>query len=84
MTQHSVALLYVVLLTAWLNGPDAVVVPYNHPASPDARPAPPITVPRIQAPNLEVTPEPAREPAGARQQPQPSPTSGAPTHQHQH
>lgn len=74
------------VLTAWVDRPDGVVVPYNHPANLYARPAPPIVVPRIQTPNIEdVTPEPAREEATPpREQHPSSPAAGAPMHQHQH
>ncbi len=86
MILRIVALLCLGTMTAWIDRRDGVVVPYNHPANPSARPAPPIPVPRIQAPNIEdVTPDVAREEAGSPRQQQPStPAAGAPARQHQH
>jgi len=86
MTRHTVALLCLGLLTAWIDRQDEIVAPYNHPANPHARSAPPIPVPRIQAPNVEdVTPDPAREEnSSPREQQRSSPGADAPTHQHQH
>ena len=86
MIGRTFALLCLGLLTAWADRPDGVVVPYNHPANPYARSAPPLVVPRILAPNVEdVTPEPAREESRPpREQQRSSPGAGAPAHQHQH
>ena len=86
MIRRAAALSCLIVLTAWVERQDQVVVPYNHPANPAARSAPPIQVPRIQAPNVEdVTPDPAREETRSPRQSQPSaPRTGAPTHHHQH
>lgn len=84
MRRKTTCLLWLGLMTAWLAGRDGVMVPYNHPANPNARSAPPIVVPRIQAPNIEdVTPAPAGEEPRSPQGQQPS-SAGAPMHQHQH
>jgi hypothetical protein len=84
--RHLIAPLCLALLIVWVDGLDGVVIPYSHPANPYARSAPPIVVPRIQAPNVkDVTPEPAREDTRPPRQQQPShPGPAAPAHQHQH
>jgi hypothetical protein len=86
MIRPAAALSCLFVLTAWVERQDQVVVPYNHPANPAARSAPPIRVPRIQAPNVEdVTPDPAREQPRSPRESQPSaPRSGAPMQHHQH
>lgn len=80
MIRRTAALMCLTVLTGWVERQDYVLIPCDHPANPAARAAPPISVPRIQGPNLqEVIPDPARE------EPRPSaPRPGAPMHQHQH
>src|SRR5216683_1596257 len=79
MAQSIVALLCVSSLLAW---DDTMVVPCNHPASPLARPAPPIVVPRIQTLGIEaVTPDLAEEGAKSAHQHKATP---AKVGQHEH
>lgn len=80
MIRRTAALMCLIVLTGWVEHQDDVLIPYNHPANPAARAAPPISVPRIQGPNVqEVIPDPAREEAKPS-----APRPGAPMHQHQH
>lgn len=84
MTRLTIALLWFGLLIAWADGSDRVVLPYNHPANPQARSAPPIPVPRIEAPDIkDTTPDPAGKPLSPREQSS-SPEAGTPMHHHQH
>lgn len=83
MIRRTAALMCLTVVTAWhawVEQQDQVLIPYDHPANPEARAAPPIRVPRIQGPNIqEVIPDPARQEA------KPSTSRpGAPMHQHQH
>lgn len=81
----SAALAPALLLSAWVEQQEAVVVPHNHPANPHARPAPPIAIPRLRGPDIkEIIPDPARETPSSPQSSSPSPRGeGAPI-QHQH
>lgn len=79
----NLAVLCLGLAIAWVDRPDGVAIPNNHPANPSAQPAPPIAVPGIQAPNLkDVTAEPTRD--ESRSPRTSSPNTGAPMHQHDH
>jgi hypothetical protein len=80
MAQSIGALLCVGSLLAW---DDAVTIRCEHPASPFARPAPPIVVPRIQTLGIEaVTPDLAEEGAKSAHQHKAAPVKGG-GHEHQ-
>ncbi|MBI5128892.1 MAG: hypothetical protein HZA66_05580 [Rhodopseudomonas palustris] len=83
--RRSIALAHVLLLGAWVEQRDAVVVPYNHPANPHAPAAPPIAIPGMRGPELkEIIPDPAKEtPSSPRSSGSSSSGDGART-QHQH
>jgi hypothetical protein len=64
---------------------EGIVVPYDHPANPYARPAPPIAVAPIESPDIEsVAPEVGEagaKPAAKMEPPSPD-DSAAPQHHH--
>lgn len=85
LLRGSAALAPALLLSAWVEQQDAVVVPRNHPANPHARSAPPIAIPRLRGPDIkEIIPDPALEPPSSPQLSSPSPTGGGAPMQHQH
>ena len=83
MIRSAFALLLFSFLVGCYRQGDGIVVPYDHPANPYARPAPPIAVAPIEAPDIEsVTPEVGEtgaKPAPTMESPSPD-GSAAPQH----
>lgn len=78
MIRSAIAFLLFSLLAGCHHRQDGeLVVPFNHPASPDAQAAPPIKVPPIQGPDAEPVAPNLGEPAAAS-----APDTGSPPHQH--
>lgn len=75
MIRSAFALLFLSFLVGCYRQGDGLVVPYDHPANPHARPAPPIAVAPIEAPDIEsVVPEVGEavtKPAPKMEQPSP-------------
>lgn len=83
MIRSAIALLLFSFLVGCYRQGDGIVVPYDHPADPYARPAPPIAVAPIEAPDIEsVAPEVGE--AGAKSAPkmEPPSTDDAAPHHH--
>lgn len=84
MIRSAVALLLFSFLGACHRQDDGIVVPLDHPASPYAQSAPPISVSPIQGRAEDVRPDVGKETPASMQQPQ-APSSGdAGELQHQH
>jgi hypothetical protein len=81
MIRSAFALLLFSLLVGCYRQGEGIVVPYDHPADPYARPAPPIAVAPIEAPDIEsVAPEVGE--MGAKPAPKKDSPGGAAPHQH--
>ena len=84
MIRSAFALLLFSLLVGCYRQGEAIVVPYDHPADPYARPAPPIAVAPIEAPDIESV-APQIDETGTKSAPKmetPSPDESAAPHQH--
>lgn len=79
MIRSAIAFLLFSLLAGCYRQGDGIVVPFDHPVSPYAQPAPPIAVPPIQGPDAEAI-VPDVEGTGAV----PASTTQSPPHQHHH